>query len=157
MSLRSTLLLGCVLLVGVAAATAASKPDGSNARSAAGDDWRFDVTVVAIAPDGTWGVATKPDAGSAIAGAIDECRRKYMRKIGCGYRSVVVRRGWTLLFRCGTENVLAAGRRLAEVEQRALRQERILRARYVPELPPCVRTLTVDPDSRILAGEASGL
>jgi len=63
----------------------------------------------------------------------------------------MVREGWSLLFRCGTENVLVAEKELADAERAALLQERELRTRYVPTMPACVRTLTVDPNGTIRA------
>ena len=115
------------------------------ARSA--PDWTFDITAVAIAPDGTWGVATKPYTSAAIAEAIANCQRRYEHKIGCGYRSVISRRGWALLFRCGSENVLVAGRQRSDVEAAARKQESARRV-YVPDMPPCVLKLTVGPNGR---------
>ncbi|ARP98252.1 hypothetical protein [Pseudorhodoplanes sinuspersici] len=108
-------------------------------------DWTFGITAAAIAPDGTWGVATQPYTSAAIAEAIAKCQRKYEPKIGCGYRSVIVRRGWTLLSRCGSENVLVAGRWQSDVEAAARKQESAQRV-YVPDMPPCVLKLTVGPN-----------
>ena len=126
--------------------------DSSFAQSSSSEDYLYaDVTVVAIAPDGTWGTATDSVAGIARAGAINDCKREHEARIGCGYRSTVVRQGWSLLFRCGTENVLVAEKELADAERAALLQERELRTRYVPTMPACVRTLTVDPNGTIRA------
>ena len=44
------------------------------------DYWDKDVTLVAIAPDGTWGVATEPFIGRAIANAIADCKKKIPSK-----------------------------------------------------------------------------
>jgi hypothetical protein len=110
-----------------------------------------DVTVVAIAPDGTSGTATDSFTHIALAGAIKDCKRQQQNAmIGCGYRSTFVRQGWSLLFRCGTENVLVAEKELADAEAAALLQERELRG-YVPTMPTCVRTLTVDPNGTTVA------
>jgi hypothetical protein len=103
------------------------------------------MTVLAIAPDGTWGLATDTFTSHAIGRAIDDCKSKYRQEIGCGYRSVSVREGWILLSRCGSQNILVADKRLADAEQAALRQERELRTRYVSDMPACARTVTVDP------------
>jgi hypothetical protein len=108
-------------------------------------DWMSDITAVAIAPDGTWGVATQPYISAALAEAIANCKRKYTPKIGCGYRSVILRRGWALLFRCGSENILVAGRWRSHVEAAARKQETARRV-YVPDMPPCVHKLTVGPN-----------
>lgn len=140
MSRRIVLSIACALAVSLGAF------NSPFAQSNLSDDhWWPDVTVLAIAPDGTWGVATDAFMNRAIANAIDDCKRKYKQEIGCGHRSTSVRGGWSLVFRCGTENVLAAEERLADAERAALRQERELRTRYVPTMPACVRTVTVDP------------
>ncbi|MPZ56693.1 MAG: hypothetical protein GEU91_09405 [Rhizobiales bacterium] len=117
------------------------------------DDWRNDVTVLAIAPDGTWGAATEPSMGRAIKNAIDHCKSKYQRKIGCGHRFTTIRGGWSLAFRCGKENIIAAERTLAGTERTALRREHELRTQYVPDMPACVRTVTVDPHGAVVAQE----
>jgi hypothetical protein len=116
-------------------------------------DWA-EVTVLTIAPDGTWGAATDDFANVALAHAIADCKSKYKNEIGCGHRSTFVRQGWSLAFRCGPANVLVAEKLLADAEQAALRQERELRLRYAPNMPACVRTVTVDPYGRIVAPEA---
>jgi hypothetical protein len=62
--------------------------------SASSDDDRpKDITVVAIASDGTWGVATEPTTGRAIANAIADCKKKHYSKIGCGSEITTVRGG----------------------------------------------------------------
>lgn len=143
-----------VVALGLAAFTGLGSLNGSFAQAVRttehefdrnNPDWAFDVTAVAIAPDGTWGVATQPYTGAAIAEAIVNCQRKYEHKIGCGYRSVIARRGWALLFRCGSENVLVAGRWRSDAETSARKQESARRV-YVPDMPSCVLKLTVSPN-----------
>ena len=51
------------------------------------------ITVVALAPDGTWGVATEPDTTRAIVNAIRNCKAKYKSEIGCGYQITIRSRG----------------------------------------------------------------
>jgi hypothetical protein len=152
------LVLGGVIGLGAAAASAQSDRGPAHVFAPGDPDWTLDVTVTAIAPDGTWGVASKPYYGPAAAAAIADCKTKYAHQIGCGHRSIAIRRGWTLLFRCGSQNVLAAGKQLADAEQAARRQETTLRATYVPDMPACVPTLTVDPDGKATSPVAvSGL
>jgi hypothetical protein len=115
------------------------------------DDWQEDVTVLTIAPDGTWGVGTDAFISRAIARAVANCKRKYQGTIGCGHRLTSIRAGWSLAFRCGNENIIVADRSLADAEQLARRQEHDLRTNYVPDMAPCVRTVTVDPRGAIVA------
>jgi len=140
MSRRTVAGLACALSVGVGAFHSSLGQSTSS-----GEYWRADVTAVAIAPDGTWGTATEASTNQAIAKATADCKRKYKSEIGCGYRSTFVREGWSLVFRCGTENVIVAEKELADAERAAFRQQAELRQRYVPNMPDCVRTLTIDP------------
>jgi hypothetical protein len=155
MGRRISVILGCYLTIGLAAvptAPAQSNPPPTPPSAADPDnDWRKDVTVLAIAPDGTWGVATETFVGRAIARAIDDCKSKYLRGIGCGYRFTSVRSGWSLGFRCGTENIIVAERSMAAAEQTALRQEHELRTRYVPNMPACERVVMVNPQGVVVA------
>jgi hypothetical protein len=130
-----------------------SAPQNRPAASAASDDWIADVTVVAVAPDGSWGVATEPFIHRAIAEAIAHCRTKYSGRIGCGYRHTAVRAGWSLGFKCGDHSIFVADRDLADAERAAFNRELELRGRYVPGLPACSRVVTIDPAGRVLTPE----
>ncbi len=113
-------------------------------------EWAKDVTALVIAPDGTWGTATEPFSGKALGKAIADCKSKYSGKIGCGYRSAFVREGWSLGIRCGQINIIAAEKSLLAAEQTAIKSEFIQRRDYHPNMPPCVRVVTVDPDGKVI-------
>jgi hypothetical protein len=72
-----------------------------------------DYTVVAITPDGTWGVATEPFINRAIANAIADCKNKYQSKIGCGSQITSIRGGWSIGIRCGNRSIFVAEATLA--------------------------------------------
>ena len=110
-------------------------------------DW----TVVTLANDGAWGVATEPSAGQAIAKAIRHCKAMSRTGLGCGAQFRAVRAGWIVAYRCGDENIAAAERRLADAEQAARRREVELRVAYARDLPPCWRSLTVGPRGEVVA------
>src|SRR5215208_271324 len=123
----------------------------SKALSAQTDnDWMKDVTALVIAPDGTWGTATEPFAGPALGKAIASCKSKYGKEIGCGYQSTFIREGWSIAFRCGGPNFLAAAKTLHAAEQAAVKSELNLRRDYRPDMPPCVRLVSVGPDGRVI-------
>jgi hypothetical protein len=103
------------------------------------DDW----TVVTMAPDGSWGAATEPSAGAALARAIRNCKAMSGAKIGCGAQSRFTQGGWILAIRCGDRNIVVAERGLADAERAARKRETELREHYAPDLPPCRRMLTV--------------
>ena len=135
------------LIIGSVAGPMALGASGSPSTAAPGsyEDWWKDVTVLAVAPDGTWGVGTDKMFDSAVALALADCKRKYQRDIGCGYQQTAVRAGWSVMFRCGGENIIAAERRLADALQQARRQEIQLRMHYQPDMSRCERIVTVDP------------
>jgi hypothetical protein len=114
-------------------------------------EWTRDVTVLVIAPDGTWGTATEPFFDEAFAKAIAGCERKYRHRIGCGYRSTAIRAGWSFAIQCGRENIIVAAITLEAAKQAAVDSELRLRRDYRPDVPPCVQVVSVDPDGRISA------
>jgi hypothetical protein len=114
------------------------------------NDWMKEVTALVIAPDGTWGTATEPFAGPALGKAIASCKSKYGKEIGCGYQSTFIREGWSIAFRCGGHNFLAAAKTLHAAEQAAVKSELNLRRDYRPDMPPCVRVVSVGPDGRVI-------
>ena len=119
------------------------------------EDWALPWTVLTIAPDGSWGVATEEYSYQAIAGAIANCKRMYKKEIGCGYQSRSTQAGWSLFIRCGDENIIVAAKSLPEAIQAADDREKTLRQVYRPDMPTCVHVLTVDPQG-ITARHNSG-
>lgn len=117
---------------------------------AAIEEWAHDFTVLTMAPDGAWGTATDPRINRAIFLAIGNCKAMSEMVLGCGAYMTTVRGGWSLGIRCGRENIIVADRNLAEAEQRARRREAELRERYVPDMPPCARVVTVDPNGIVV-------
>jgi len=116
-----------------------------------------DYTVVAITPDGTWGVATDPITGRAIANAMADCKNKYQSKIGCGSRIITIRGGWSIGMRCGNRSIFVAEETLAKAEQAAINRETELRQFYAPDMPPCVRVMSVDPNGYVVAPDVADL
>jgi len=111
------------------------------------DEW----TVLTMAPDGAWGVATDHMVNHAIAGAIAKCKAMSRSALGCGAVSTSVQVGWSLGMRCGNENILAADSKLENAERIARAREIELRESCVPDMPPCRRVVTVDPRGWIVA------
>jgi len=120
------------------------------------EEWASDFTVLTMAPDGAWGTATDPRINRAIFLAISNCKAMSEMQLGCGAYSKSVRGGWLLGIRCGNENIIVADRNLAEAERRALEREVELREIYVPNMPPCERVVTVDPNGAVVMPSATG-
>jgi hypothetical protein len=115
------------------------------AQAPSDDDW----TVLTMAPDGSWGAATG-QINRAIANAITNCKIAYQRELGCGAVLTSIRTGWSLGIGCGGEAFVVAEKMLAYAEQAATRREAKLRQHYVPDMPPCRRVVTVDPNGSII-------
>ena len=146
-----------ISMVGVSASSAqqASSPNPP-LQAQSNDEWAKEVTALVIAPDGTWGTATEPYPGPALGKAIANCKSKYQHEIGCGHRSTFIREGWSLVLRCGRENIIVAEKTLDAAEQAAVDSELRLRRDYKPDMPPCVRVVSVTPDGRIIAPNVAG-
>jgi hypothetical protein len=110
----------CALAVAFGVAQARSE---TWRETAAAEDWMHDFTVLTMAPDGAWGVATEPFVNRAIANAIARCKAMSGKDLGCGAYMTSIRAGWVLGIRCGRQNIIVADRDLAEAERRALRRE----------------------------------
>ena len=112
-------------------------------------------TVLTMAPDGSWGVATSIFIGEAISGAMAECKAMTGPKLGCGALSKTGRAAWVLGVRCGRENILVADKLLANAELAALNRETELRQVYAKNIPSRLRIVTVDPDGMVVGSPRS--
>ena len=146
--------LGIVCSIAVAASTLDTSFSQSTSRQQqppAIEEWARDFTVLTMAADGAWGTATDPRVNRAIYLAISNCKAMSKLKLGCGAYQTTVRGGWSLGIRCGSENIIKADRVLAEAERQARKREADLREFYAPNMPPCVRVVTIDPNGDIVA------
>ena len=110
----------------------------------AGED--LDWTAVTVARDGSWGVATTGSQSQAIAAGIRNCRAMSLAGSDCGAELTTIRGGWTLALRCSDYRNPRRRQELEAAETAALNREIDLQLFYVPDLPPCRRILTVDPE-----------
>lgn len=134
----------CVLVFGTFGATFAQpalSPRAPAPLGASVDHW----TVLTMATDGSWGVATDELISWAIARAIAGCKRMSRAELGCGAAFKAIQAGWSLGIRCGEENIIVAEMTLGSAQQAAINREIDLREFYVPHMPPCKRVVTVDP------------
>src|SRR5258705_13789713 len=83
------------------------------------EDW----TVVTIARDGSWGIATASPQSQAIAIAIRACKAMSNGQNDCGAEFTTIKRGWTLALRCGDYRVLAAANDLKDARRAAVNRE----------------------------------
>jgi hypothetical protein len=108
-------------------------------------------TVLVMAPNGSWGAATDDSIGVATAAAVAHCKRMYRRAVGCGAYFTAIRGGWSLGIRCGDQIIMSAERTLIEAEQAAIDRELELRRFYRPDLPPCIRLVSIEPSGAVVA------
>jgi hypothetical protein len=103
------------------------------------------LTVVTLARDGSWGVATAGSTGEAIAAAVRACRSMTTRLTDCGAQFTTTRSKWVIADLCGDHPIIV-GADTREVAEAAASQREIQTRRVdVADLPPCRRALTVDP------------
>ena len=114
-------------------------------------EWQRDWTVLAMSPDGAWGVATDMWMIGALSRAIRDCTQMSGQEMGCGAYFTVIRAGWSLGIRCGDKNIIMAEPTLTDAERRARWREFELRKLHDPDMPPCVRLVTVDPTGMVVA------
>ena len=110
-----------------------------------------ELTVVTLARDGSWGVATAASQGPAIAAAISDCRAMAGAPSDCGAQFVTSRGGWVIANLCGDHPIIVGADTRQEAEAAAAKREIEVRRVYVPDLPPCRRVLTVDPAGAVAA------
>ena len=115
-----------------------------------------DLTVVTLARDGSWGVATAGSQGPAIAAAIRECRAAAAAPSDCGAQFITARGDWVIASLCGEHKIIVAARTLEAAEQALALRETDLRRSRAPDLPECTRVITVDPRGRVVPGQAAG-
>ncbi len=144
------------VLLGVFGLVAGLGLPAEAAAPAVPDEWQRDWTVVTMAPDGAWGVATDMYMIKALADAVGECTAKArnIAYVGCGSHFTTIRAGWTVGLRCGARNIISAEASLDDAEKRANWREYELRRLYDPNMPQCQRVMTVDPAGRVVAPAA---
>jgi hypothetical protein len=102
-------------------------------------------TVVTLARNGSWGVASNLSQGQAIAAAMRDCKAMAASPSDCGALFTAARGGWIIAKRCGDHNVIVSGTSFADAEKAALYREIDLQISYVPDLPLCMHVVTVEP------------
>src|SRR5262245_16566376 len=109
-----------------------------------------ELTVVTLARDGSWGVATAASQGPAIAGAIRDCRAMAGGASDCGAQFVTSRRGWVVAKLCGDNKIIVTGETRQAANQAALDRELALK-----RLHACTRVLTIAPHGVVLPAQTT--
>src|SRR5262245_15732141 len=109
-----------------------------------------ELTVVTLAQDGSWGVATAASQGPAIASAIRDCRAMAGGDSDCGAQFATARSGWVVAKLCGDHKIIAAAETRQAADQAALVRELALERLHV-----CTLVLTVGPRGIVLPAQAA--
>jgi hypothetical protein len=86
-----------------------------------------ELTVVTLARDGSWGVATAASQGPAIAGAIRDCRAMAGGANDCGAQFATTRGGWVVAKLCGDHKIIVTAETRQAADQAALARELALK------------------------------
>jgi len=113
-----------------------------------------ELTVVTLARDGAWGVATAGSQGPAIAAAIRHCRKMSVTSSDCGAQFITTRGSWVVANLCGDQKIIVAGETRDAAEQAAIKREIDLKQNYRPGLPTCRRILTVNAQGAVVTETA---
>jgi hypothetical protein len=103
-----------------------------------------ELTVVTMAQDGSWGVATASSQGQAIAAAIRACRVMAGGPSDRGAQFVTTRDGWVVASLCGDHKMIVSRKTREAAERAALAREIELKNLRGLALPLCRHVLTVD-------------
>jgi hypothetical protein len=103
------------------------------------------LTVVTLARDGSWGVATAGSTGEAIAAAVRACRAMAAAPTDCGAQFTTTRGKWVIANLCGDHQIIVSADTREDAETACVERELQVRQVYVPDLPHCRRVLTVGP------------
>lgn len=114
----------------------------------ADDHW----TAVTLARTGAWGVSRAPTRGSAIAGAIRDCRAKAPAFSDCGSQYTATRANWSIGLMCRHGYVLVAA---PSLEAALLNARDHARADHA--LFSCKIALAVSPAGQIVLPRESAL
>jgi hypothetical protein len=106
-----------------------------------------ELTVVALARDGAWGVATAGSQGPAIAAAVRACQAMAGGPSDCGAQFITTRGGWVIAGFCGSQKIFVTAATLEDAERAAMERERNLN---VSNAAPCRRMLTVNPTGAVV-------
>jgi hypothetical protein len=89
-----------------------------------------ELTVVTMARDGSWGVATAGSQGPAIGAAIRDCRAMAGGPSDCGAQFITTRGGWVVATLCGDNKIIVGAETRQAAEQAALVRELSFRGLY---------------------------
>lgn len=115
---------------------------GASALSAADEEAYW--TVLTVARNGNWGIATAGTQGEAIASALRKCQTMTADESDCGAELVAFRSGLALALLCGEHRVIVTAPDAEQADRSALDRLLALRERHGPDFPACQHLLRID-------------
>ena len=101
-------------------------------------------TVLTVARNGGWGIATAPTQGEAIAGAVFRCQAMTAGESDCGAELVAFKSGLAMALLCGDHRVIVTANDVGEADGFALDRLVLLREVYGSDFPVCQHLLQID-------------
>ncbi len=101
-------------------------------------------TVLTVARNGNWGIASARTQGKAIAGALQRCQAMTADESDCGAELVAFRSGLALALLCGDYRVIVTANDPEEADRFALDRLAALGELYGPDFPVCRHLLQID-------------
>ena len=101
-------------------------------------------TVLTVARNGSWGIASARTQGEAIAGAVLRCQAMTADESDCGAELVAFRSGLGLALLCGDHRVIVTANDLEEADSAAFARLVVLRELHGADFPACQHLLRID-------------
>jgi hypothetical protein len=114
-------------------------------------------TVLTVARNGNWGIATARTQGEAIAGAVFRCLAMTADESDCGAELVAFKSGLAMALLCGDHRVIVTANELAEADRFALDRVVLLRELYGAGFPACQHLLRIDSSGALTTFKARRL
>jgi hypothetical protein len=101
-------------------------------------------TVLTVARNGNWGIASARTQGEAIAGAVFKCQAMTADESDCGAELVVFKSGLATALLCGDHRIIVTANDPAEADEFATDRLVLLRELYGPSFPSCQHLLRIE-------------
>ena len=115
---------------------------GASALCAADEETYW--TVLTVARNANWGIATAITQGEAIAGALLRCQKMTDDESDCGAEFVAFRSGLALALMCGEHRIMVTAENAEQADSSALERLLALRDLHGPDFPACRHLLQID-------------
>ena len=101
-------------------------------------------TVLTVARNGNWGIASERTRSEAIAGALGRCQAMTPDESDCGAALVAFRSGSGLALLCGDHRVIVSANDPEKADSSAIARIIVLRELYGMDFPACQHLLRID-------------